>query len=284
MTRPSLGLLQTLVLASLLAGCGAPQYKDEDTWFYSGPPTQSTCFWEVPAYSYMKKPLLGPEQAKGVILYSHGQRAKGLPGWTRPPVKIIKRRFADTGWDVIKVQRNERCTGRWDVKGGSYIKDFVQRVQSLKEAGYRKIVVAGQSVGTAVALGSSAHSTDIDGVLAFALSHGRGSCRRPDQFRYSMISFHEHKIKKAIRAAQAPRIVIVLAKDGHCIGHSFTPTVNVELSKKLNVAWIYLDETSAVPGHGAANRAKFNRIYGQCLHDFINDDVIEPRRHTCPAE
>ena len=205
------------------------------------------------------------------------------PGWIWPPPQLLYTRFAKQGWDVIKVQRNERCEGGWTRTGGRYVGDFAKRVAELKSAGYRRIIAAGQSVGAAVALGASGRTGDIDGVFAFALSHGRGSCRRADQFRHEMIGFHERHIRNAIRAAKAPRIVIVLAKDDHCIGHSFTPLVNAELSKKKGIAWVYLDETSAVPGHGAAQRSGFDRIYGECLSGFMNDDAIVPGRSSCDS-
>ena len=275
--------LLVLAVSSVIAGCVSgdtvPKYRELETMYYSGPPTVSTCFWQVPAYPEIS--MLGPEQAVGAVLYSHGQSGGLRPSWTRPPVRIIHTRFAKQGWDVIKVQRNERCAGRWSDRGAGYVKDFVQRIEKLKEAGYRRIVVAGQSFGAGIVLGAAGRNTNIDGVLAFALSHGRGSCRQASTFRYEMIGFHERQIRNAIRASKAPRIVIVLAKDDHCIGHSFTPTVNAELSRKQGTAWIYLDESSAVSGHGAANRRRFDSVYGECLHQFVSDEIVVPRRHTC---
>ena len=284
MNRKAIRGFGAIVAAGLLAGCAgdvATRYTDTETLHYSGPPTAFTCFWQVPAFPEL--PAIGPERAHGVVLYAHGQRARRRPGWIWPPPQLLYTRFAKQGWDVIKVQRNERCEGGWTRTGGRYVGDFAKRVAELKSAGYRRIIAAGQSVGAAVALGASGRTGDIDGVFAFALSHGRGSCRRADQFRHEMIGFHERHIRNAIRAAKAPRIVIVLAKDDHCIGHSFTPLVNAELSKKKGFAWVYLDETSAVSGHGAAQRSGFDRIYGECLSGFMNDDAIAiaPGRITC---
>ena len=72
---------------------------------------------------------------------------------------------------------------------------------------------------------------DIDGVISFALSHGRGSCRNPMTFRSEMIPFHEQMIKTSIAESHIPRILISVGKDDHCVGVTFTPLVAESLGK-----------------------------------------------------
>jgi dienelactone hydrolase len=215
-----------------------------------------------------------------VILWSHGQDASGRPNWQYGAPPVI-RLFADAGWDVILVQRNERCQGRWTEKGGEYISHLVSQVRLAKQNGYRRVLVAGHSVGAGTALGAAGASSDIDGVLAFALSHGRSACRDPFTFKPQMIPFHEREIRNAIEKNRAPRLLICMGKDDHCVGHSFTPLVSSTL-KASGRAYIHFDESMAIPGHGAANTRKFARLYGQCIREFFDrTDKPMPGRHLC---
>jgi len=244
----------------------------------AGPPTPDTCYWTERAFQDL--PELGPGRAKGVILWSHGQDASGRPNWQYGAPPVI-RLFADTGWDVILVQRNERCQGRWVEKGGEYVSNLVSQVRLAKQNGYRRVLVAGHSVGAGTALGAAGVSSDIDGVLAFALSHGRSGCRDPRTFMPQMIAFHEREIRNGIEQNRAPRILICMGKDDHCVGHSFTPLVSSALAA-TGRAYIHFDETMAIAGHGAANTGKFARLYGKCIREFFDrTDSPAPGRHVC---
>ena len=244
----------------------------------AGPPTPDTCFWAEREFKTI--PERGSREAKGVVLWSHGQSASRTPSWIVGAPPVI-RLFAEAGWDVLLVQRNERCEGDWDQRGQAYVDNLVDEVARAKQAGYQRILAAGQSFGAGTALGASARTTDIDCVLAFALSHGRGSCRSMSTFRPSMVAMHERAIRQGIQEAKAPRILISMGKDDHCVGHSFTPLVSAGLEAK-KIAYIHLDEAMPIAGHGAATRKEFAALYGDCLLAFFaGDSVPGPGRHVC---
>ena len=243
-----------------------------------GPPSASTCFWTDRAFKDI--PERGPTEAAGMILWSHGQAGGGRRSWHvgAPPVVRL---FGDRGWEVVLAQRNESCEGNWNEKGHAYVANLVDEVTRAKRAGYRRILVAGQSYGAGTALGASAKSKDIDGVMAFALSHGRGSCRDPRTFRPEMIPFHEEKIKTGIEESIAPRILISMGKDDHCVGVTFTPAVAHGLAQK-SAAYIHFDESMRQTGHGAAVSREFASTYGACVVDFFTREDVPPKgRHVC---
>jgi len=243
-----------------------------------GPPTVDTCFWTDREFKDL--PERGPDRAAGLVLWSHGQIGNRQPSWHGGAPPVI-RLFADKGWDVVLVQRNERCEGDWAHKGRDYVDNLVGEVARARQRGYASILVAGQSYGAGTALGAAGRSDDISGVMAFALSHGRGSCRSPRAFTPSMIPMHAAYIKQAIAEARAPRILISMGKDDHCVGHSFTPLVASGLAAK-KAAYIHLDESMAFLGHGAAMTPEFAATYGECIVTFFTQEPApSPGRHVC---
>ena len=247
-----------------------------------GPPAPDACFWTDRAFKDVAE--RNPQEAPGIVLWSHGQAGGGRRSWHAGAPPVI-RLFADKGWEVVLAQRNERCAGNWNEKGASYVANLVEEVAKAKKAGYRRVLVAGQSFGAGTALGASAQSKDIDGVMAFALSHGRGSCRDPGLFRPEMIPFHEAMIRKGIDQSIAPRMLISMGKDDHCVGVTFTPLVASALARK-DAAYIHFDESMRQTGHGAAVSAQFAATYGACVVEFFARETPPPKgRHICaPAD
>lgn len=245
-----------------------------------GPPTPETCFWTEREFKNI--PERGPDKAAGIVLWNHGQSAgNGVPDWQHGAPPVIQR-FAENGWDVLLVQRNENCKGSWASKGKSYVANLVSEAESAKTKGYRRVLVAGQSYGSGTSLGAGGATDRIDGVLAFALSHGRGSCRDARTFKPEMIPQQERYIGEAIDKALTPRILISMGKDDHCIGHSFTPLVAGKLAAK-QAAYIHFDENSMpFSGHSAALTRNFAAMFGDCILKFFAQDASPPPgRHVC---
>ena len=269
--------LGALVSALLASSFAFPQGRPVVNGIL-GPPSPATCFWTDRAFKDI--PERGPAEAAGIVLWSHGQAAGGQRSWHHGAPPVI-RMFAEQGWEVVLAQRNERCEGSWTQKGGAYVANLVEEVSRAKKAGYRRVLVAGQSVGAGTALGASARSKDIDGVMAFALSHGRGSCRDPTTFRPERVPFFEEMIKKGIAESIAPRILISMGKDDHCVGMTFTPLVTSALAQK-NAAYIHFDESMRQTGHGAAITKDFAATYGACVVEFfVREDAPPKGRHVC---
>ncbi len=274
--RPFVALFCLSAVCLVSTSC-ATGYSAWDTQYYSGPPSPGTCYWQVPAYS--NHPVIGPGQAEGVVFFLHGWRQNRKPGWTRLPPPAIAR-FAHSGWDVVKVQRNERCEGRWSRAGAHHIADLNARITAARLTGYRRVILAGQSTGAAIVLGASRHSPHLHGVIAFAISHGRRRCR--GTFHPDDIKIQQRWITQAIRASRTPRLILLLAEGDHCKGYSFTPAINAALGQNKKHAFIYLDETSAIPGHGAAKTTRFDKRYGACIHEFMTREPLASGPGACP--
>ena len=278
--------LAALALVGLFA-CAPPErvpstFDPGAARWEAGPPTPSTCFWQIPGFGAF--PLLGPERAEGLVLWTHGQKAYRKSSWLSSAPPFIKAQFAAKGWDVVQVQRNGRCEGRWRDYGKNYVNDFVQRVEKAKAVGYRHIIAAGQSMGATVSLAASQHTNDIEAIVAFGLSPGTRACQQPGRYLYHLIRQGERFFKSAIRHSNTMKTIITIAAGDHCIGHSYTPTIRKAFAKKPNTAFIYLDEHSGLIGHTAAISNLFNLKYGQCLRDFIAHNPVSPGRHDCTVD
>jgi pimeloyl-ACP methyl ester carboxylesterase len=129
-----------LILSLLLAGCASPgQYN-----FH-------------PAY----ETTLGPETARGAIIYSHGWPGynTGEPGY-KAPLPALMTAFRQDGWDVYRL---DRISEDKDDAAGK----LVTLTNDLQQRGYQRIVLAGQSAGAFISLIAASH-TDVDAVIALA--------------------------------------------------------------------------------------------------------------------
>jgi hypothetical protein len=229
-----------------------------------GPPTPDTCYWT--SREYKDIPERGPAEAAGIVLWNHGQHSK-VPTWQNAPSPVM-RLFAERGWEIRLIQRNERCESTWEFKGGDYVANLVREVNRARADGYKRLLTAGQSYGAGIALGASGSTDRIDGVLAFALSHGRGSCRDAFKIKQGMIDTQAGYIRDGIQQARSPRLLISMGADDQCVGHSFTPMIDAELAKK-QAAYIHFDESMPFTGHQAANLPAYAKLFGDCIFGFF---------------
>ena len=105
--------------------------------------------------------LLGPERAMGVLVWSHGRSmtVEDAEAATPPFLRTLR----DGGWDVLRFDRP---------RDGDTLTDSTRRlidqVARLKQGGYHRIALAGQSFGAFLALMAADASDDVDAVVATA--------------------------------------------------------------------------------------------------------------------
>src|SRR5438552_1544402 len=106
-------------------------------------------------------PALGPAQAKGAIVWSHGRSINAEDSESPSPAYLSALR--DDGWDVMRFDR---------LSHGDTLTDSTKRLidytATLKKNGYKQVVLAGQSFGAFLALMAADSSADVDAVIATA--------------------------------------------------------------------------------------------------------------------
>lgn len=216
--------------------------------------------------------FLGPSHAKGVIVWQHGYNRRCVEARKNAAWSVVSR-FNVAGWDVLRFDRDPCHDG--DL---AWIQSrLVESVPKLRQAGYRKIVLAGQSRGgwQSVEFLAKGQLTElVDGVLAFSPArHGENTegarLRAPADWR---------RLMEGIRPKSFVFATVFFDSD------PFVPeavqqakTARSELSDKgIRNAIIYEQDDDIVllrdgkrNGHSAASSSAFTNRYAACLIRFI---------------
>jgi len=263
------------VAAGLSAGLSTPSAQP-----YDPPPSSFTAYWEVPGFK--DHPYRGPATAKGAVLWSHGVAGQHIQ-YTAPPPDVL-RDFAQAGWDVIKIQRNNTHEQGWSASGTRHVAYVVERARKARADGYKHVIAAGQSYGGAISLEASARSDDLFGIIAFAPGHGSDACGSSAGFSSRRISDNiQRQLIDAIGGVKAPRVVVLMADGDECQGFNEPSRIIHEALQRTPGQFLQFDATMPVRGHSAASTAQFRAWYGRCLLDFM-DPAKEPaaKQTSCP--
>lgn len=235
---------------------------------YSPPPSDFTKFWEEPAFSRYKP--RGPDKARGLILYSHGERGANIPSWDAVPEAYLQD-FAEAGWDILKINRNHLHRIPHDT-AADYV---IERARQARADGYARVIAAGQSYGAGVSVLAGAKSDIIWGVLAtapgFGSSEGCGALAWSSGSRTGDNSLD--RVLDELRRAKAQKLVVLRADGDECypfIRPAWFDGVRSSLSS-TKARWVFLDHAMPIRGHGVASTAQFRAWFGQCLIAFFND-------------
>src|SRR5487761_2363094 len=104
---------------------------------------------------------LGPGKAKGAVIWSHGRSVNSEDSEVPSPAYMATLR--DGGWDTFRFNRM-----RDDDTLEKSSAALAGIVQQLKQKGYRKVALAGQSFGGFLALMAADASDQVDSVIATA--------------------------------------------------------------------------------------------------------------------
>lgn len=265
-----------LLLAIIVTATPAPLAAQP----YDPPASNFTAYWEVPGFK--DHPYLGPEKAKGAVLWSHGVNGQQVQ-YTAPPPDVL-RDFARAGWDIIKIQRNNTHEQGWSASGTRHVAYVIERARKARAEGYKRVIAAGQSYGGAISLEASAGSDDLFGVIAFAPGHGSDACGSSAGLSSRRISDNlQRQLVDAIHAVKAPRVVVLMADGDECQGFNEPSRLIHDALERMPGRYLQFDATMPVRGHGAASTGQFRHWYGKCLLDFFNPDKKPAAKQTtCP--
>src|ERR1700737_5437360 len=112
------------------------------------------------APAYPATPQFGPEKAIGAVIWIHGHSEVEDSGSPTPPYVW---NLHQGGWDTYRFDRMRDS----DTLPASTHR-VVEEVNKLKQDGYRKVALAGQSFGAFIALMAADESNKIDAVIATA--------------------------------------------------------------------------------------------------------------------
>jgi len=238
------------------------------------PPPDGAVYWTVDGYK--EYPPVGPEKAKGIVLWSHGVRGRQA-SYQYPPAPVVEL-LAKDGWDVVKINRNPIYEDGWLNSGLKHVRDVAARAAKAKADGYRVVMVGGESYGGAIAIEASAREPKIDAVFALVPGQGSDAGNIGNTREYENLTA---ELIESIEDAKAAKIVVAIAEGDHL--HPFEvrgPKLRTVLMKKKS--FVLFDEAMPIKGHGAGNTRQFAAWYGPCLVGYF----AGPEKHgetACPS-
>lgn len=239
------------------------------------PPEGSPAYWETPGFR--EHPISGPQDARGIVFWSHGVNGKNVQ-WKGKPAPYIKA-FASNGWDIVKINRNNLHECGWTCSGVKHVADLKQRAQKARAEGYKHIVAAGQSYGGAISLEAAEVPGLIDVVIAAAPGHGSDACgsgsgagRISDTLTGQLVT--------SIAKVKSPRIVLTMADGDECMGFNNPTAALRQALVKSGTQFVFLDDQMPIRGHGAANSHQFAAWYQLCLVSFANPQNTPDGKET----
>lgn len=261
------------------AASKAPPATEEITVLGKRLVTPSTSYWVEDAYT--QYPLLGPNFAQGLVIWNHSDPWNRI-GPSVPPIRAMEG-MAALGWDIVRLQRNSRIQGGWDSEIGRIKEQITEQIATAKAQGYKRVILAGQEVGGAIALEAARTIDGIYAVIAFAPNTGIEWCGRnkrhivcpPDQ----PLDFSE-----AITLADTwdelshispTRLFVLFPQDDEEVPHLRGPTARDILSRRADLPFVLVDETGGVRTTFGADKPEFDP-YASCMDLFVSPD-LSPR-------
>jgi len=226
--------------------------------------------------AYKEFPLKGPAAATGLVIWNHGVNGTKMQYQYPPP--LLAMGLAAHGWDVIKLDRNPTYENNWSNAGQRHVERLIEEAKTQAQAGYSRIILAGQSYGGAIAL-AAADSVRVYAVVAMA--PGIGTTARgysgvvTDQDSYSIA---QHTYTQA-EALQVDRAVFVLAPDDELAPNIDRAPHVRGLMEAKSIPFMVVDRD--VHGHSAGYSKDFNP-YAGCAQFMLDPSLtFNPGEFKC---
>jgi dienelactone hydrolase len=208
-------------------------------------------------------PIRGPDAAAGLVVWSHGVQADA-DNTNGPPHGYLNR-LRDAGYDFYDFDR------RWP----NYAKDLAtlqEAVGQARAAGYRRVVLAGQSVGAWLSLEAAAKGAPVDAAAAPARFGKEIGSPRREQNREELMPVLDRLRQRPVAAA-----LMFFAGDEYDPGGIGARARDV-LARGGAARVLLVDGPPEVNGHGGGGTTRFAAAYGACIADFL---LMGERRRPC---
>ncbi|MGO8919265.1 MAG: hypothetical protein ACLQJR_25465 [Stellaceae bacterium] len=210
--------------------------------------------WLAPAVP--DRPMLGPLNSTGVVIWNHGISVDSEDSSAATPPYMAALR--DGGWDALRFNRM-----RASDKLAESTRGLIEQVHKLKQQGYPRIALAGQSFGAFLALMAADASDEVDAVVVTAPAAYGSFSEFFDSWRNNAAKLYP--LLERVRRAR------VMAFYFH--GDDFDPggrgehTATILMARKL--PHLVVDQPPNLTTHWAAASPQFATLYGACILGFL---------------
>lgn len=219
----------------------------------------------VPAYG--ETSLLGPERARGAVVWSHGRSIESEDSEAPTPLYMKSLRLA--GWDVYRLDRmrvSDTLTNSARALAG--------HAERLRARGYRSVSLTGQSFGAFISLLAAGQTDAVDSVVGTAPAAFGNFIEAYDSFRENAT-----RLWPILRDVRSARVMLFFFH-----GDDFDPGGRGEQSRLIlasrGLDHTIIDQPANLLGHGAANTGLFVRRFADCIVRFA-DRAPRPQDPPC---
>jgi dienelactone hydrolase len=200
---------------------------------------------------------LGPAEAVGAVIWSHGRSADTEDSTApTPPYLAILRQG---GWDTFRFNRMRAA----DTFANS-TRSLLDEVHRLRQRGYRQVALAGQSFGAFLSLMAADSSDEVDAVIATAPAAYGSFSQAANSWRNNATRLYP--LLEQVRHA---RIMLFYFNSD-----DFDPGGRGEQSRLIlrrrQLPFVIVDRPPKLTSHWAAGTADFAGLYGNCILGFID--------------
>ncbi|KAA0681323.1 S9 family peptidase [Roseomonas genomospecies 6] len=199
--------------------------------------------------------LLGPTMARGAVVWSHGRSVDVED--SNAPTPLYMKTMRDAGWDVFRLDRMRVS----DTLPNSS-RALAGYADQLKDRGYRKVVLTGQSFGAFISLMAAGQTDRIDAVVGTAPAAFGNFSDAYDSFRDNA-----SQLWPILRRVQSARVMLFFFH-----GDDFDPGGRGDSARGIlssrGLDHIVVDQPALLTGHGAAATGMFVRRFSACILRF----------------
>jgi len=216
---------------------------------------------------YPDTPLLGPQQARGAVIWNHGTSTYyAALDSSKSVIPSFVTLLRDDRWDVFRLDRPPAGESP-----NTSTEALLAAVQQVKAQGYRRIVLMGQSAGAWIALITAGKSADIYAVVATAPAY-----YGVDRPRFTMNASALYDYLDDIKTT---RIMLAFFNDD-----PFDPGGRGAKAEAIlgrhGVPHLIVDRPDGLNGHGASSSALFYHRFGPCLRAIVGEGAV-PNLSEC---
>ena len=220
------------------------------------------------APAYPATPQFGPEKAIGAVIWNHGHSNEVEDSNAPTPPYVWN--LLQGGWDTYRFNR---------VRDGDTLPAsthrLVEEVNKLKQEGYRKVALAGQSFGAFMALMAADESNNIDAVIATAPAAFGNFSEYYDSWR-----FNATQLYPLLESIQTAKVALFFFH-----GDDFDPGGRGDASSnalaRRGLPFAIFDQPRGLTEHWAAGTEQFAQRCGRYLTGFLNNSLTPDDEVEC---
>lgn len=212
----------------------------------------------------------GPAAARGAVIWGHGYGGPQRDNRSRPTPGLVSI-LNDAGWDVLRFDRDPAEDALF-----TSLPRLLDGLGAVREAGYRAVILGGQSRGAWQALMAAAEQPEAVQAVIAAAPGAHGEAERPNILPAALEDFRR---LLAGLGAGAPRLLVALFDgDGFDPDPAARAAILEALARDRAAPTLALWPAQDIGGHGGVADWRFTRLFGGCVLTLVQaPEAAAPR-------